>query len=251
MLKRSGGNTLKLLNDELTLFQSTIRKAHQKILEATSETSEKSKFFMDKYEEHYFNIFKESFTQNPDKALEAFNLQQCKVINGLPIYKIPAYIGYRQSFGKGPDRYGVEAKPVFALLEPVSSCNIKCPFCFQSDASFTTKEYMGIMDYDLAIDIINQINDLKIRGITIASRGEPLLNKYLPDILDYIKTRTNILEIKLNTNAKLLNSKILKRIISSSVNIFVVSTDHYVKEKYELFRKGAVYEISLKTSLSL
>ena len=35
----------------------------------------------------------------------------------------------------------------YLLVEPVSTCNLRCPFCFQSDKSFTKKPYMGVMDF--------------------------------------------------------------------------------------------------------
>ena len=39
--------------------------------------------------------------------------------------------------------------PPYLLIEPVSACNLRCPFCFQTDTSFTRKQYMGVMKFDL------------------------------------------------------------------------------------------------------
>ena len=82
---------------------------------------------------------------------------------------------------------------------------------------------------------------MKIRGLTIASRGEPLLCKDLGKILDYVATKKNILEVKLNTNAKRLTEENLKVLIKSPVNILVISTDHYQEKPYEKYRHGANY----------
>ena len=50
------------------------------------------------------------------------------------------------------------------------------------------------------------------------------------------------MEVKVNTNAKLLSEQKLNSILYSKVNILVVSTDHHEKEKYEILRKGASYD---------
>ena len=173
---------------------------------------------------------------------QSLTLQEKKIINGLEEYKIPAYLGYRFSFKTGIHRKDYHVKPIFALLEVSSACNVKCPFCFQSDPSFTTKEFMGIIDTKLAFDIVDQIDDMKIRGVTIASRGEPLLYNDLEILLDYIGSKENIIEIKINTNAKRLNENRLKRLIKTPLNILIVSTDHYDKEQYEKYRHGAKYD---------
>ena len=102
------------------------------------------------------------------------------------------------------------------------------------------------MDFDMAKNIIDEIDQMKIRGITLASRGEPLLYKNLKEILEYIGKKQNIIEIKLNTNAKLLNKSMAEMIINSPVNIFVVSTDHYIKDEYEKLRRGGNFNTFLE-----
>ena len=211
-----------------------------------TNVSKEAKIYCDEAEWFYFLKAKEQFLSSKDYGWSILSLQEKKVINGLDEYKIPAYLGYRYSFKEGINRKDYEKKPIFALLEVSSACNIKCPFCFQSDASFTTKEYMGIIDTRLALKVVDQIDEMKIRGITIASRGEPLLYKDLEYLLDYIGKKENIIEIKINTNAKRLTENRLRKLISTPLNILVVSTDHYEKEKYEKYRHGANYETFVK-----
>ena len=217
-------------------------KCPSKYINAFTSSEELSKKFADAEEYDYFLKFSNKHKTNPEFGWNTLSLQEQKVISGLEEYKIPAYIGYRQSLGLGLKRRNYKDKPIFALLEVASACNIKCPFCFQSDSTFTTKEFMGVIDTNLALNIIDQIDDLKIRGLTIASRGEPLLYKDLDKLLEYLKNKNNILEIKVNTNAKRLTEEKLKMLVNSPVNILVVSTDHYEKDLYEKFRHGAKYE---------
>ncbi len=234
----TGGQSFKVNKNKNT---SSI-PCPQKYIDVFNEVSNSSIDFADKYEIKYFNEYKLKVSNFSDKGWSGLSKQEQKVITGLDPYKIPAYLGYRNSFGLGIHREGYKNKPIFALIEVASSCNIKCPFCFQSDSTFTTKEYMGIIDKDLAFRVINEIDDLMIRGITIASRGEPLLCKDLGEILHHIGTKKNILEVKINTNAKRLNEKNLKMLVTSPVNILVISTDHYEKELYEKYRHGSSYE---------
>ena len=213
-----------------------------KFKEILNNVSEEAQNYCDNAEWFYFLEAKEEFLQSKEYAWKSLSLQEKKIIWGLEIHKIPAYLGYRRSFRKGFNRKDYKNKPLFALLEVASACNIKCPFCFQSDSSFTTKDYMGIIDTNLAFKVIDEIDDMKIRGITIASRGEPLLYKDLEILLEYIGTKENIIEIKVNSNGKRLTEDRLKSLLKTPMNILVISTDHYEKEKYEKYRHGANYE---------
>ena len=217
-----------------------------KFLDIFKFSFENSSKFADESEIHYFKLFKEENKKFKDFGWGNLSLQEKKVINGLEKYKIPAYLGYRRSFKDGISRKGYEIKPVFALLELASACNIKCPFCFQSDPSFTKKDYMGVIDTKLAMRVIDEIDKNKIRGLTIASRGEPLICKDILKILNYISSKENIIEVKLNTNAKRLTKKTLEGILQSKVNILVISTDHYLKDKYEEYRHGAKFDEFIK-----
>lgn len=231
---------------KVNLFTEKTIKVPQKYINSIVSFSTESKEFADKEEYKYFLEFIKNLKKVDNYGWNSLSLQERKVICGLEEYKIPAYLGYRKSFGKGINRENYEDKPIFALLEVASACNIKCPFCFQSDSTFTTKDYMGIIDTDLALKIIDEIDTMKIRGVTIASRGEPLLCKDLGLILNHIKNKNNILEIKINTNAKRLTEDKLDMLIQSPVNILVISTDHYEKELYEKYRHGANYENFIK-----
>ena len=62
------------------------------------------------------------------------------------IKKITKYIIFRYKFflaGKKKVNLGY---PPYLLIEPVSVCNLRCPFCFQTDKTFTKKPFMGVMD---------------------------------------------------------------------------------------------------------
>lgn len=156
------------------------------------------------------------------------------------------YINFRFLFNEVSRKKIITEYPPYLLIEPVSTCNLRCPFCFQTDGSFTKKPFMGIMDLSLFKKIVDEADELGVGAITLASRGEPTLHKNLIEMLKYIDTKKNIFEKKLNTNATFLTEKLCYEIFSSNINQVVISADHYEKKMYEKLRKNANFEKIVK-----
>ena len=172
-----------------------------------------------------------------NKHVEMFILKNQKD----PI-KIIKYLIFRYKFyiaGKNKINLGY---PPYLLIEPVSACNLRCPFCFQTDKSFTKKPFMGVIDFEFFKNVIDQANDLETGAITIASRGEPTMHKKIIEMLEYINTKENIFEVKLNTNGTFLNDKICHAVFKNNVTQIIISSDHYIKEDYERLRLGSNFE---------
>ena len=64
---------------------------------------------------------------------------------------------------------------------------------------------MGMMDLDLFKNVIDEVEG-NIESITLASRGEPTLNRSIDKMLEYCNDK--FLGMKINTNASLLTDKI-------------------------------------------
>jgi len=162
------------------------------------------------------------------------------------ILKIFRYIVFRYKFLESGKKKINLGYPPYLLVEPVSTCNLRCPFCFQTDKTFTKKPYMGVMNFDLFKKIIDEAEEIGIGAITLASRGEPTLHKEFDKMLDYIGEKENIFEIKINTNATFLSEKFCHSIFRNKVTQVVISADHYQKEEYERLRKNSNFEKILK-----
>lgn len=160
---------------------------------------------------------------------------------GDPI-KIVKYIIFRYKFHISGTKKINLGFPPYILIELVSSCNLKCPFCFQSDKSFTRKPYMGVIDLEFFKNIINQADDLGVGAITLGSRGEPTMHKKFSEMLNFISNKKNILEVKLNTNGSRLTDQMCHSILSNNLTQVVISSDHYIKEDYERLRLGSNFE---------
>jgi radical SAM protein with 4Fe4S-binding SPASM domain len=160
--------------------------------------------------------------------------------------KIIKYLLFRYKFYLAGKRKINLGYPPYVLIEPISACNLRCPFCFQSDKTFTKSPFMGVMKLDLFKKIVDDCDSIGVGAITMASRGEPGMNKNLDKMLDYVGLKKNIFEIKLNTNATLLTENLIHSIFRNKLTNVVISADHYIKEDFERLRLGSKFEEVVK-----
>ena len=223
-------NTAKHSND-LKIFNEIFLENALEIQEYLNHATEiQKKFWSDFFENKSFNM-------KIDAHIIRYVFYNKKNLN-----KIYRYLNFRFFFEQVSLKKLETDYPPYLLVEPVSTCNLRCPFCFQTDKTFTKKPFMGTMKLELFKKIIDQANDLGVGAITIASRGEPTLHKDLGEMLKYTKNKENIFEIKLNTNATKLTENLCYQIFESEVNQVIVSADHYEKKTFEELRKNSNFE---------
>ena len=77
--------------------------------------------------------------------------------------------------------------------------------CYQKDRTFSKKSsgHMGNMKLELFKKIVDELEG-NVEAITLASRGEPMLNLEIIDMLNYC---SNKFALKMNTNGSMLNEK--------------------------------------------
>lgn len=152
-----------------------------------------------------------------------------------------SYLVFRYKFKNYPKQRIVTDFPIYLLIEPISSCNLRCVMCFQIDESFNkSAEFMGKMDLKLFNKVIDQAYANGTKAITLASRGEPTLHPKLEEMLEYCKGK--FFEIKINTNATKLNEKLIHKILKTDVTEIVFSVDSYEKVEYESIRVKGIFE---------
>ena len=220
------------LNDFYNIFLENSLEIKQFIKKDATEIQKN--FWLEFFETKSFNL-----KVNPHIMKYVFH-------NKKNVNKIYRYINFRFFFEQVSLKKIETDYPPYLLIEPVSTCNLRCPFCFQTDKTFTKKPFMGTMKLDLFKNIIDQANELGVGAITIASRGEPTLHKDLGQMLKYAKSKENIFEIKLNTNATKLTEGLCNQIFESEVNQVVISADHYEKKTFEELRKNSNFETIVK-----
>jgi radical SAM protein with 4Fe4S-binding SPASM domain len=114
-------------------------------------------------------------------------------------------------------------------------CNYRCVFCFQTNKDFTKKSngYMGHMTLDIFKRTVDQVEG-NIEFISLASRGEPLSCPDIEKMLIYAKGK--FLNLKINTNASLLNERKSHAILQNDVRTLVFSADAADSELYSSLR---------------
>ena len=155
------------------------------------------------------------------------------------------YLIFRYKMNYFPKKKIVYDYPIYLLIEPVSACNLRCIMCFQIDESFTSNSnFMGMIDFELFKQIIDDAVKGGTKAITFASRGEPTLHPKLGEMLEYCSGK--FFEIKINTNATKLSEKLIHQILKSGVTIMVFSVDSYKKDEYETIRVNGIFEEIVK-----
>lgn len=151
------------------------------------------------------------------------------------------YLIHRYKYEIFPTIKKISDYPPLIQIEPSSICNFRCVFCFETDKTFTDKKsgHMGTMKLELFKKIIDEIEG-KIQFVTLASRGEPLVSKEINKMIEY--TSGKFLNLKINTNASLLNEEKIHTILSSNVKTLVFSADAADSELYKKLRVNGSLE---------
>jgi len=167
-----------------------------------------------------------NFKISPNVADEILTLEDNEVLN---------YIVHRYRYELFPKLKVLDDYPPYLQIEPSSICNYRCVFCFETDKTFTNKKngFMGSMKLDLFKKIIDQAEN-NIEFLSLASRGEPLVCKEIISMLKY--TEGKFLNLKMNTNASLLNEKSCHAILSGGIKTLVFSADAADAELYSKLR---------------
>ena len=149
--------------------------------------------------------------------------------------KILRYLVFRYKYEIFPIIKKLDNYPPYLQIEPSSICNYRCVFCFETDKTFTDKKngFMGKMTIELFKNIIDQIQG-NVEFISLASRGEPLANPNVSKMLEYCENK--FLNLKINTNASLLDEKKIHSILSGGVKTLVFSADAADEKLYSKLR---------------
>lgn len=158
-------------------------------------------------------------------------------IHNLDDDELKRYLRYRYMYDVYPINKIVSEYPPLVQIEPASICNYRCVFCYQIDHRLTDKNngHMGIMDLQLFKLLVDELEG-KVEAISLASRGEPTINKILPEMLSYMQGK--FLAIKLNTNASFLDDSMSRAILDADIQTLVFSIDAAEEPLYSALRVG-------------
>ncbi len=164
--------------------------------------------------------------------LEGFELEEMRRI---PKTDHARYLRYRYKYKVYPRERIVEDYPPCVQIEPSAACNYRCIMCYQTDKSFTDPSagHMSMMSLELFKSAVDQLHG-RCEAVTLASRGEPLMNPRIKEMLAHAAGR--FLGLKVNTNAFFLDEALSHALLSADVSTLVFSADAADEELYEKIR---------------
>lgn len=115
------------------------------------------------------------------------------------------------------------AGPYRVQIDLTNSCNNNCIACWCRSPLLEEKKQdtKEILEYSVALDLINQLYQMDIEQIDLSGGGEPFKHPRIMDIISYIKKKSMICSI--NTNFTLLDEGILKQLCCLGLDYLTVS----------------------------
>jgi MoaA/NifB/PqqE/SkfB family radical SAM enzyme len=166
-------------------------------------------------------------------------------ISRLEDHELCRYLRYRYAYDVYPVIKKVSKYPPLVQIEPTSICNYRCVFCYQIDKRLSHKKFghMGSMQLEFFKKLIDELEG-NVEAISLASRGEPTINKSLSSMLNYMAGK--FLATKVNTNAYLLDDSISHAILDSDLQTLVFSADAAEEALYSKLRVNGNLERVLR-----
>ena len=178
------------------------------------------------------DLFKSGTEKRPQFTLTP---NVVKEIESLESVDIPRYLIHRYRYEIYPQIKIFDDFPPYLQIEPTSICNYRCTFCYQTDNEFNKRStgFMGHMKLETFKLLVDQAEG-NVEFISLASRGEPLLCPEIKQMLAY--TRGKFLNLKINTNASVLDEGMSHAILTSGVKTLVFSADAADEKLYSKLR---------------
>ena len=124
--------------------------------------------------------------------------------------------------------------PYSLFVDVCNACNFKCKFCAIQYADRKLPFKKICMEYDLFCKIIDDLKkfDEPLKMLRLAANGEPLLNKKLPEMIQYAKMKGIADWIEFVSNASLLNPELNRRLVEAGLNRIRISIEGMNADDY-------------------
>lgn len=128
--------------------------------------------------------------------------------------------------------------PFSIQIDICSACNMKCNFCFHSDAEAIAKGNctFGMMSYELFVKIIEDIKQSwgvgSIKKLRLFKIGESLLNPNVCKMVKYAKDSGVAECVEITTNGTLLNKELSQGLIDAGLDILNISVNGIDEKQY-------------------
>lgn len=112
--------------------------------------------------------------------------------------------------------------PIHVFIDPSAACNFKCHFCFHADSR---NKHHEIMKWETFTRTIDQLKEFphKLKAVRLYGFGEPLLNKQLPEMVQYTKEAGVTDFVEFTTNGWWLNPILNAKLINAGLDAITIS----------------------------
>lgn len=127
-----------------------------------------------------------------------------------------------------------ESKLLRIQIEPTNRCNFRCVYCRRTHWTRPEGD-MSLEHFLTLLDRLPAAQCIHLQGV-----GEPLLNRKLPEMVRY--TRSRNIRTGTSTNASLLNTRTAKVLLDAGINRINLSIDTLDPEEFGRIRPGVTLE---------
>ena len=127
--------------------------------------------------------------------------------------------------------------PQYISIEPANVCNLHCPECPVGMRQTAVKPVFA--DLALIHQVVDELSPALMYA-TLYFQGEPLLNKKLPEMIQYAHKQR--IFTSTSTNAQALNPEMARELVASGLDKLIISIDGSTQEVYEQYRVGGNLE---------
>ena len=127
--------------------------------------------------------------------------------------------------------------PFLLFVDPSSVCNFRCKFCPCGGANkelWSKDKKVNIMPYEIYRRVIDSAAEFpqKLKTLRLYKEGEPLLNKRLPDMINYARKKDVASKIDFTTNGSLFNHDLILAVTDAGVDRINISVEALDSEGY-------------------
>jgi radical SAM protein with 4Fe4S-binding SPASM domain len=135
--------------------------------------------------------------------------------------------------------------PPYIKIEPTPQCQMRCEGCAQRKPDFR-KQFNNSMQ--LSLEDLKKIIDPfsnTLLGVSLSLYGEPMLNRNLISLIEYIHNKNVAVSFPTNFSVK-FNKEQAERMVLSGLDCIYVSLDGASQETYTKYRIGGNFELVLR-----
>lgn len=135
---------------------------------------------------------------------------------------------------------------VWLWFDPTSRCNLKCALCYTKDSHGATD--LTAQQFGQILDNIYSDPRIEVEVLHLNWRGEPLMSKHFPELLQEIRKRSNQPPMHWHTNGTVITRKLARRILDNSPDnaMMYVSIDGGTEKAHDANRGAGTFRKSLK-----